>query len=366
MGLEIGQNIEGDKGMYQIVQPLKGSTVFKAEIIEGDFASDRWSVPAAAHHFKPVADFNPRAVVKTALTYSEKKNLQQEYDFHKNLSRELSPHIRSLRDTVKGQDPEAAPLCLVFEWMERAMGRLIRGGPEFLKNPSLLRAISKSTLLVLEAMESSNPEHIGLFLVPFKYKSLRKLEIRPTKILLSNIDTDKPIAKLTNLLRPSNSEGVDSGCQRPTYRAPEVWRGLPCTHVSHVWSLGVMLANSLCTYHLFCDRNHLGKHNAGRNEWCIARLFRLVGPIMDPVSHSYAKEFKYGRKLSVYCDEHGRLYLPLSNWRQELEKVNDAQSDDCYISKTVLDFIQSLLVVTPEMRSTAKEALALDYFLKKD
>ena len=140
MPLSPGQIIKGARASYRLLHPLKGKTVFKAEILEARDLKQRWSV-LPCYHLKPELTSNLciRAVVKTATGSLERSALQREFQTYQNPFVAESPFIRSLHEGVgdmasldAAHVSGVAPPCLVLEWMDTEL-RLVsssafRGG----------------------------------------------------------------------------------------------------------------------------------------------------------------------------------------------------------------------------------------------
>jgi serine/threonine protein kinase len=80
----------------------------------------------------------------------------------------------------------------------------------------------------------------------------------------------------------------------------------------------------------------------------------LAGPLPHPSENKrWKNDFEFAEQLKVQMRPHGRLKLITERpWRQELEDILDPP-----VSKDLLDFIESLLMVDYERRPTAAEAL---------
>ncbi len=94
------------------------------------------------------------------------------------------------------------------------------------------------------------------------------------------------------------------------------------------------------------------------DHWCIAKLMRLVGPIgtPDPSKTDIVDEFalaEYFEKETFVHPQTGieESFIKVGGIRQELEKVEGPIESRC------IDFIESLLVVDPLRRPSAREAL---------
>lgn len=107
-----------------------------------------------------------------------------------------------------------------------------------------------------------------------------------------------------------------------------------------------------------------GKMSEGYVEaWCMAVIMRLVGPLGPPVGN---ETFKARVELSKLLEAmyHPRFptmkLITLQNWRQELEDIPDPP-----VPKDLLEFIGYLLVINPDKRPTAEEALRHPYLTGK-
>lgn len=106
---------------------------------------------------------------------------------------------------------------------------------------------------------------------------------------------------------------------------------------------------------LFGCRDKIVKGN--ENEWCIAKIQRLVGPLGEPAKPQYSKQLTMGNYFEKSTFVHPdtgitRPYIQVGTIRQELEKLPSKKIDP-----TCLDFIESLLVINHTKRPTAKQAL---------
>ncbi|QKX62665.1 uncharacterized protein TRUGW13939_09826 [Talaromyces rugulosus] len=93
------------------------------------------------------------------------------------------------------------------------------------------------------------------------------------------------------------------------------------------------------------------------NAWCLAKIFRLVGPIDTPGNPEYKDDFELaaGLETSGYLDPstgEPKPYVSVGPLPEELQTLpRDICSDSC------VDFIEHLLVIDPAKRPTAKVAL---------
>lgn len=92
--------------------------------------------------------------------------------------------------------------------------------------------------------------------------------------------------------------------------------------------------------------------------WCIAKMICLVGPVPCPPKCSiYKDELDLAAKLAVEYNPKQWKIVNSCHWRTEL---NGNQNPP--VSTPLLDFIESLLVIDPEKRPTASQALQYPYF----
>jgi serine/threonine protein kinase len=92
--------------------------------------------------------------------------------------------------------------------------------------------------------------------------------------------------------------------------------------------------------------------------WCVAKIIRLVGPLGKPINrHPYKEEFELAEKLAVMDRPGGYMkVITRVNWREELQHIPDPP-----VPSDLLDFIESLLIISPDERPTALEALQHPY-----
>ena len=93
--------------------------------------------------------------------------------------------------------------------------------------------------------------------------------------------------------------------------------------------------------------------------YCIAKMILLVGPLnRKAVREPYKEEFKLAEQL-VDMDHtagYSKLIQKRSGWRKELEFFPDPP-----MPQELLEFIESLLILDPEKRPTASDALRHPY-----
>lgn len=97
-----------------------------------------------------------------------------------------------------------------------------------------------------------------------------------------------------------------------------------------------------------------------KNAWCIATIMRLVGSFGPPVDTAYSEEFALAEKLTTMLSPNGfMMVISWPPWREALEAIPDPP-----VPTDLLDFIQMLLVIDPDRRPTASEALMHPYLCK--
>jgi serine/threonine protein kinase len=93
--------------------------------------------------------------------------------------------------------------------------------------------------------------------------------------------------------------------------------------------------------------------------YCIAKMILLAGPLSrEAVREPYKEEFELAEQL-VDMDHtagYSKLIQKRSGWRKQLEFFPDPP-----MPQDLLDFIESLLILDPEKRPAASEALRHPY-----
>ncbi|OBT99172.1 hypothetical protein VE01_02621 [Pseudogymnoascus verrucosus] len=330
MPLSPGQIIKGARASYRLLHPLKGKTVFKAEILQARDITQRW------------------AVVKTATGSLERSALQREYQTYQNPFVAESPFIRSLHEGVGDMESlDAAPVdgvappCLVLEWMDTEL-RLISSSA--FRSGELPKHVARQVLKALWVLYYIDSAHT---------------DVNLNNILISNLNSPVPVVKLADLGMVT-PEGFNSQrLQSLPCRAPEVWKNQGVSHASDIWSLGVTLVHWLLGKSIFGARD---KRVEGLTEaYCIAKLERLVGPLGDlpeGLSVEAREEFRMAallRDMDMPPPGKGKL-IDVRPLREELEQLQDP-----VVPPGLIDFIESLIVVDMEKRPIAHDALKHPY-----
>ncbi|PTU21165.1 hypothetical protein P175DRAFT_0516733 [Aspergillus ochraceoroseus IBT 24754] len=296
MASSLNRVLQGRKLSYKLIEVLKSPSIFKATI-----------VPKS----QQMPSVNKHVVIKDVA-------LERELRAHQLPAIKASPYIRQALDVIeKREDEDWSPSPpsitnrIVLEWMDTDLW-LPRPLDKGFSNPKLPQIVARSILEALVVFQEMKGVHTG-------------------------------VAK--------NSQNA----QTHETRAPEVWQGLGVWHTSDIWSLGVTLSHWLMSRGLFgpCDKI-IQDHNTA---WCLAKIFRLIGPIDLPENPEYQDEFELAAALeaSGYMDPNTgepKPYINVGSLREELQKLpRDICSESC------IDFIEHLLVIDPAKRPTAKVAL---------
>ncbi|KAI1130452.1 kinase-like domain-containing protein [Nemania abortiva] len=328
MVLRPGYVLKGSRATYKLHQALKSNTVFKAEVLDGAGIDSKW------------------AVVKTSSTDLERALLHREFSNYQIPEISRSPYIRRLHEAIgpffyrpywRNEPPEHInhQHYLIFEWMDADLwhvpSRPYRGG-----GSKLPRIVSKSIL-----------EALGIF------RKLGKAhtDINPNNIMVSGLEEDTPTVKVADLGMLISEGPKEKRLQCIPCRAPEVWKGLGVFHSSDIWSVGVTLAHWLRQATIFgaSDKIIEGLTEA----WCIAKLHLLVGPM---------GEYHGSPEIEEEWDVAGQLkdmdvgppigkLVKVQTLRKELERIVDPP-----VPSSIIDFIESLLIIDPSKRPTAEEA----------
>ncbi|KAL5894811.1 hypothetical protein ACKVWC_000029 [Pyricularia oryzae] len=328
--LRVGHMLRGARATYELQQAIKGSTVFKARIVNPISLDEKW------------------AIVKTCSTVGEQRSLVREYQNYQIPDIAASPYVRQMHEAVGSfDDPgsnskisaENQP-CLVFEWLDHCLWNV--KSDKFRSDPALIpKLVARSVLSALATFERLGKVHT---------------DINPNNILLSSTVTSGDLIKICDLGVMMDEGYTKHRLQSLPCRAPEVWKGQGVSHASEVWSVGVTLAHWLLGRAIFgADDKIIEGHTEA---WCIAKIQRLVGQFdVYTGQEKIEEEFDVAASLlDMELDEtHGNLQGKLINagsLRQELERIENPP-----IAPDLVDFIESLLILDETKRPTAEEAL---------
>ena len=158
MALRIGQVFRGGKGKYELLEHLKGSSVFKARVLSSPSIQEEWY--GSAHALQRLTAYCwSRAVVKCAATSDEKTALKREYRNYGIPEIASCPSIRTLYDTVQANEDLHNPSCLVFEWMDLDLRSVPAN--RFRGDPRLPKVVSKAVLSALQLFKTLSAVHTG-------------------------------------------------------------------------------------------------------------------------------------------------------------------------------------------------------------
>ncbi|KAJ8126888.1 hypothetical protein O1611_g6754 [Lasiodiplodia mahajangana] len=328
MGLKPGFIIKGVRASYKVHQALKSNTVFKAQVLDSPHLDSKW------------------AVVKTSSNELERALLHREFTNYQTPEIGGSQYIRRLHEAIgpffyrpypHDEPPEHInhQHYLIFEWMDTDLwhtpSRPFRDGrSEF---PKL---VSKSILEALAIFRKLGKVHT---------------DINPNNVLVSGLEGSVPTVKVADLGMLVPEGPRPRRLQSLPCRAPEVWRGLGVFHSSDVWSVGVTLAHWLRQATIFGASD---KFIEGLTEaWCLGKLHLLVGPLGEyNGSPEIEEEWDVAEQLKDMDvgPPIGKL-IKIQTLRKELERIVDPP-----VSSSLVDFIESLLIIDPSKRPTAEEA----------
>ncbi|KAI0508850.1 kinase-like domain-containing protein [Xylaria bambusicola] len=352
MSLRPGVILKGARATYKLQQALKGDTVFKAQILDNSHSDSKWHVTT---HYSTsceplhIDDLAYRAVIKTSTTESQRLVLHREFTNYQIPEIRQSPYIRRLHEAVGAffhrEFQRDEPLeeidrqhYLVFEWMDQDLWQT-PSAPFRSGDHPFPRIVSRSVLEALEIFRKVGKAHT---------------DINPNNILVSGLEGNNPEVKVADLgmLLSEGRKGYIFQCA--PCRAPEVFRGEGVFHSSDIWSLGVTLTHWLRQEPLFGASDKIVEGH--EESWCIAKIMLMVGPMGEYNGYpeiedqwDIAEQLKDMDAPPELASGKLMKYKPL---REELARTIDPP-----ISSSIIDFIESLLIIDPSKRPTAEEAL---------
>ncbi|PWY87908.1 kinase-like protein [Aspergillus sclerotioniger CBS 115572] len=307
MSLRIGQVIYGKRASYQVMEPLKSPTVFKAKILSGSEINQEW------------------AVIKTAIGDLERAALRREYNTYQINAFSSNRYIRTMYEAIGPIETSNldASSHLVFEYMDTVLRKV---PSDKVRGTTLPRNISQSVLSALEVMRSQRRVHT---------------DVNINNVLISDLNGDSPVVKLGDLGMVMQDGFDEQRLQSLPSRAPEVWQGHGCFHSSDVWSVGVMLAQWASWRYIFGARDKIIEEYP--EAYCIAKLMALIGPLGDPTDQ-YAPNFELAEQLLSmdFGPEFGKV-IKVGNLRDELRSVANPP-----VPTELVDFIIYLLTADPD------------------
>ena len=168
MALSIGQVLRGRKGTYRLLEALKGSAVFKAQVLpNSSIKSGLYDTSVSLEYFD-CAEIKPSVVVKTEAE-PEKPSLERELSNYRLPGIASCQHIRALYDVIGPDEDDTQtdnasttedPLCIVLEWMDLDLRSL--PADEFRRQLNLPKIVAKSVLSALAVLKTQyNAIHTG-------------------------------------------------------------------------------------------------------------------------------------------------------------------------------------------------------------
>jgi hypothetical protein len=198
MSLRVGQTIRGKRATYQVFEPLKSPTVFKARVLPGGDIKEKWYVFTDTFE---LALTLLRAVVKTAMNDLERVALRREYRNYQIPALASSRFIRTMYEVVgpiEANECSTQPGCLVFEYMDTVLRKV---PSNLFRDSNLPKGISKSVLSALEVMRAQHKVHTGKS--PCHQSDIVLLiecqDVNYNNVFISNLDHDSPVVKLGDL-----------------------------------------------------------------------------------------------------------------------------------------------------------------------
>ncbi|KAF3481151.1 uncharacterized protein GIQ15_03910 [Arthroderma uncinatum] len=226
--------------------------------------------------------------------------------------------------------------CMVFEYLDTDLWSL-RANAQELGQP-FLKATAKSILEAVKVFSDMDGHFTAVH-----------TDINPNNVLVSDVDSSKPIAKLADLGALVTSEGFDDfRLQGVEIRAPEIWKGVLPTPPCQIWSVGITLTHFFANRIIFgnWDQDSRAKEfplDVNKSAWAIGKIIKLVGPLERDEDPKYKPELDLA-EFFVKQD-----LIKVGSLEEELAKINTPI--DC------VDFIRYLLTIDYKTRPTAEQAL---------
>lgn len=323
------------------------------------------------------ADYTIRAIIKTASPENKvaRQELKREHEVYHLFELVKSPFFRRKYDVIG--DPKNfddiiskdVP-CLALEWMELSLSNLPSANA--MHSYPLVKAIVEAVMSSCVALAGQGRVNTGEATVleaafleggPL----LTDSDTKPANILLSNVDSGNPIARIADLglgMRVSvdltrahtnaflvHPDGSLLFAQPYAMRAPEVYEGRPYVHSSQIWACAAMLLCWMKPGILGAVGSPGGMFNEG---WCIAKIRRLFPdwtplPTEDSIVQA---EFEFSDDLIKEPPPDLESISPLED---EMRKIN--------MQPEVRDLLRFLLVIDPGKRPSATEVLASKPYL---
>ncbi|CRL23802.1 Serine/threonine-protein kinase DCLK [Penicillium camemberti] len=302
--LSSGHVVQGACWNYSLMKHVKGdhthtSDVFKAQV-----------VPRENAHVDPhVPEW---ALVKKASNFEYiTTNLQREVNIYGLPGVASAQCFRKMYEKIDDS-------TIALEWLDTTLAE-VKYRPD-IRTYSIINAVLKAAFTSC------------LILEDYKYVNT---DYKPANILLSNINTNRPIAKVGDLgLVVPVGELFDA--QPYAMRAPEVFLGEPCTEPSQVWAVAAML---LC----WIKPGLLGAWGSPldliNEAWSMAKIKRLF-PQWEIPTLEMVKEVPALQAILPFDGETKKVDMP-----QQLR-----------------DLLRYILVPNPKKRPSASSVLASKEF----
>ncbi|KAI6440944.1 hypothetical protein MCOR17_011786 [Pyricularia oryzae] len=171
--LRVGNILRGARATYELQQALKGTTVFKARVVNPISLDEKW------------------AIIKTCSTSGEQRSLLREYQHYQIPNIAASPYIRQMYEAIGSfEDPGSNSKmtadnqpCLVLEWLDHCLWNI--KSDKFRSDPALIpKLVAQSVLSALTTFKQLGKVHT---------------DINPNNILLSSIVTSGGLIKICDL-----------------------------------------------------------------------------------------------------------------------------------------------------------------------
>ncbi|KXG53972.1 uncharacterized protein PGRI_010220 [Penicillium griseofulvum] len=213
-----GQVLRGVRWNYRILEHIKGDNTHISNIFKAQVVPRNTRVATKVPKVPQWLTLPPRALIKVAWPNDENttKCLQREVLTYRLPGVASAECFRKLYDIIDDS-------TIALEWLDTTLAE-VKYHPD-MKIYSLIKSVLRAAFTSCVVLEDH--KHVNT-------------DFKPANILLSNIQTDRVIAKVGDLglVVPV---GELFHAQPYAMRAPEVFLGKVCTELSQVWAIGAML-----------------------------------------------------------------------------------------------------------------------------